>query len=90
MGCDQSAVHLAQQLEHSMMQSSVVDRLSMFMMQSNIAASGMLCFSRFSQIDNSCAGGLDATPYGVDSVFKLGSVNFNPDLYDPDGALMFN
>ena len=29
---------------------------------------------------------MDITPYGIDSVFKLGSSNFNPDLYDPEGA----
>jgi hypothetical protein len=43
---------------------------------------------RFSQVQLRCASGLpDITPYGVDSVFKLGSLNFNADLYDPDGKL---
>lgn len=47
----------------------------------------LLCVpDRFSQIESKCASGiLDTSPYGVDSVFKLGSVNFNPDLYDPAG-----
>lgn len=43
-------------------------------------------FHRFSQIQARCASVTpDTSPYGVDSVFKLGSVNFNPDLYDPQG-----
>lgn len=42
---------------------------------------------RFSPIESRCASSTpDTSPYGVDSVFKLGSVNFNPDLYDPAGA----
>ncbi|WIA39913.1 hypothetical protein OEZ86_013355 [Tetradesmus obliquus] len=44
--------------------------------------------SRFSQIQSTCAGQQDISPYGVDSVFKLGSINFNPDLYDPNGAMV--
>jgi len=43
----------------------------------------MLC--RFSQIQSTCTGSLDVSPFGVDSVFKLGSTNFNPDLFDPEG-----
>jgi hypothetical protein len=43
---------------------------------------------RFSQIQSTCAGQQELSPYGVDSVFKLGSINFNPDLYDPNGAYM--
>lgn len=36
-----------------------------------------------------CAGSTpDVSPFGVDSVFKLGSVNFNPDLYDPEGEML--
>jgi hypothetical protein len=39
---------------------------------------------RFSQIESKCATDTPNTlPYGVDSVFKLGSINFNADLYDP-------
>lgn len=42
---------------------------------------------RFSPIESRCVSSIpDTSPYGVDSVFKLGSVNFNPDLYDPAGA----
>eukprot|EP00883_Tetradesmus_obliquus_P001212 jgi/Sobl393_1/11292/SZX78320.1 len=44
--------------------------------------------SRFSQIQSTCAGQQDISPYGVDSVFKLGSINFNPDLYDPNGEMV--
>lgn len=43
---------------------------------------------RFSPIESRCASSTpDTSPYGVDSVFKLGSVNFNPDMYDPAGVL---
>jgi len=49
------------------------------------------CHGRFSQIQAKCTSEEPNTaPYGVDSVFKLGSVNFNPDLYDPEGEPTFN
>lgn len=44
----------------------------------------VLSCCRFSKIESKCATDTpDTAPYGVDSVFKLGSVNFNADLYDP-------